>query len=260
MSLSSKTYCTIEGNTPLVRLDFNADTRIWIMYFMGEQTPDNRLTHEFLVEGISPALQDVRKQWEKWVDEDDTDMGAALVTTSLLENKIYSNGLDLLNAIGDPNFFNDYLNRVFREFSTLPIPTVASIGGHAFAGGFTLACAHDYRVQNGERGYMCMNEIEFGAPIPTGMMSMLHSVISNPTVLRKVVLEGHRFPAKEAHAYGFVDIVASGGSEGTLKAAIELATKLRSRCAKNAWGQNREIIRKDALVKLRENDVFEPKL
>lgn len=258
MSVQSQTFCT--GETPLVRVDLNPETRIFVLYMLGEQTKDNRLTHEFIKDGMVPALQHVNQQWQAWVDADDVGPGAALVTTSLVENKIFSNGLDLMNALADPTFFDEYLNRMFKELMGLPIPTVASVGGHAFAGGFALACAHDYRVQNGSRGYMCLNEIEFGAPIPNGMLAMMRTVTAAPTTLRKIVLEGHRFGAKDAHAHNLNDAIAEGpgyeGAEGTLKKSIELAMALRSRSQKNAWLVNRELLYKDSLKVLNEKDVY----
>lgn len=45
------------------------------------------------------------------------------------------------------------------------MPTVAWMNGHAFAGGLMLAMHHDYRVMNAERGFACLNELEFGAPL-----------------------------------------------------------------------------------------------
>lgn len=68
-------------------------------------------------------------------------------------------GLDFERAIADPNFFDDLLNPLYTKLLSFPIPTVASIGGHAFAAGFALGLVHDYRVMNGARGYLCMNEV-----------------------------------------------------------------------------------------------------
>ena len=256
--VQSTTFRSSKENVPLVRLEFNPETRIWVLFLLGEQTPDNRLTHALILEGIIPALQQVKDKWLEWVEKDDIDEGAALVTSSLPTNRIFSNGLDLFAAIADPNFFKDVLDRMFHAFLTFPIPTVASLGGHAFAGGYTLACAHDYRVQNGKKGYVCMNEIEFGAPIPEGMMATLRSVVPDNNVMRKVVLEGHRFSAGEALRHGLVDFISEGegyeGPEGTLRRSVELAMQLRSRCAKNGFESNKRVIYKDLLAALNQPD------
>lgn len=258
--VESTTFATKKDNIPLVRLDFDPQTRIFVLYLLGEQTPDNRLTHEFIREGIVPACQQVQKMWAQWVKEGNVGEGSALVTTALPSNKIFSNGLDLMNAIADPTFFDDYLNVMFKELLSLPIPTVASVGGHAFAGGFTLAAAHDYRVQNGKKGYLCLNEIEFGAPVPNGMMAVLRTVTNEPTVIRKIVLEGHRFGAKEALQHKLIDVIADGpgyeGSEGTLKKSIELAMALRSRTLKNGYKVNRELMFKEQFVILNQPDKY----
>lgn len=108
-------------------------------------------------------------------------------------------GLDFESAIADPDFFDKYLFPgelpieiehqssileinfclslflsefgsfhsassllpVYEKLLSFPIPTIASVGGHGFAAGFGLAMAHDFRVMNGNRGYLCMNEIEW---------------------------------------------------------------------------------------------------
>ena len=242
----SKTYYS-QDKVPLVRSEFMSDKRVWVLHMLAQETPDNRLTHSFISHGMLPALRDVRAQWKAWVRSDNTADGAALVTAAPMDSKIFSNGLDLKNAIRDPHFFNDYLNSLSRELLTFPIPTIASVSGHAFAAGFTLALAHDYRVMNAERGYACMNEIEFGAPVPIGMLGVIKSVASSPTLLRKIVLEGHRFTAKEAQEHGLVDATAQG-TQGTLQAALALADRVRGRSAKNAWQINREALKSDAIA------------
>lgn len=242
----TKVYHSKEG-TPLVGSEFLSDKRIWILHLLAKETPDNRLTHTFIQSGLLPALRDVRQQWNSWVKAKDTAEGAALVTASPTDSKFFSNGLDLLKAVQDPHFFNDYLNALSRELLTFPIPTVASMGGHAFAAGFTLALAHDYRVMNSERGYACMNEIEFGAPIPKGMLGVIKSVAVSPIVQRKITLEAHRFKAAEALEHGLVDATAQG-TQATFDTALALAEKLRSRAAKNAWQNIRESLKEEAIA------------
>lgn len=246
MPIETKVYKTQDG-VPLVSSEFLPTQHVWVLTLMGEQTPDNRLTHSFLRDGLIPALRDVRQQWTEWVENDETDGGAALVTTAQPSSKIFSNGLDLFNAIADPYFFNEYFNPLFTELLTFPIPTIAAIGGHAFAGGCTLALAHDYRVMNGARGYLCMNEIEFGAPIPSGMFGAVKAAVKSPRTMRMLVLEGHRFTANEAREHQLVDLVADSAN-AVLDQAIGLAEKVRSRSAKNAWQINKELIHAESIA------------
>ncbi|WFD20478.1 hypothetical protein MCAP1_002722 [Malassezia caprae] len=240
-------YRSSQDETPLVRCVLHEKEHIWVLYLAGQDTKDNRLTHALLRDGLAAALRDVRRQWYEWVDSDEVGHGAALITSAELSSKIFSNGLDLFNAMQDPYFFNECLNPVFWELLSFPIPTIAAIGGHAFAAGFTLALAHDYRVMNAQRGYLCMNEIEFGAPIPRGMLGAIQSVVTSSTLMRKIVLEGHRFPAKEALEAGLVDATADG-QDGTLRRAFELAEQVKSRAAKNAWQSIKELVNRESLA------------
>lgn len=66
-------------------------------------------------------------------------------------------------------FFPRVLNALLGRFLTFPIPTIAAINGHCFAGGFTLALAHDFRVMKQAEGksqiWCALNEIDFGANV-----------------------------------------------------------------------------------------------
>lgn len=88
------------------------------------------------------------------------------------------------------------------------MPTVCLLNGHAFAGGFMLAMYHDYRVQNPDKGFLCVNELEFGVPLQTPMMSIFREKLT-PTTFRNVVLEAHRFGGSNSLQAGIVDGLGS---------------------------------------------------
>jgi enoyl-CoA hydratase/carnithine racemase len=94
------------------------------------------------------------------------------------------------------------------------MPTVALINGHAYAGGLFTALHHDYRIQNPSKGFLCLNEVHFGAIIPSPMVSIVKTKIGNRGAVRDLLLEGRRFDAKEALAQGIID--ATGGLDETL--------------------------------------------
>ncbi|KAI9882932.1 MAG: hypothetical protein M1823_005318 [Watsoniomyces obsoletus] len=85
------------------------------------------------------------------------------------------------------------------------MPTIALINGHAFAGGFMLAMHHDYRVFNPERGFLCLNELEFGVALYPPMSSVFRQKLPNPSTYRDIVLEARRYAAQDALKEGIVD-------------------------------------------------------
>ncbi|KAI0378231.1 enoyl-CoA hydratase/isomerase family protein [Hypomontagnella monticulosa] len=178
--------------------------------------PDNRFTPAFNT-ALMTALD---------IIEFNHPPGVVVTTSSI--SKFYSNGLDFQLAISTPGFWETSLYPLFRRFLTYPMPTVALINGHAFAGGFMLAMHHDYRIFTGAKGYLCINELEFGAPLLPPMSSIFR-IKTSPLVYRNMVLEARRFDAKAALEAGLVDAI------GDLDAAMSLI-KERSLVKKGATG------------------------
>ncbi|KAI8081305.1 ClpP/crotonase-like domain-containing protein [Halteromyces radiatus] len=158
---------------------------------------DNRFTPEFC-RSILAALQVVE---DIYIAADEPPE-MALVTVG--NGKIFSNGLDLVYTVSYQPFMDIYFS-MLKKLLTFCIPTVAALNGHAFAGGCIFALCHDYRVMRSDRGYICMNEVEFGAPLPPGMSSVLQHKLS-PVTFRNMVLRAHRFNAKESLEQGLVDV------------------------------------------------------
>jgi enoyl-CoA hydratase/carnithine racemase len=84
------------------------------------------------------------------------------------------------------------------------MPTVALINGHCFAGGLLTAMMHDYRIMNPHKGFLCMNEVDFGAPLMPPMSSIFRQKLRADTY-RNMVLEAKRFNALAALKEGIVD-------------------------------------------------------
>ncbi|KAK3298012.1 ClpP/crotonase-like domain-containing protein [Chaetomium fimeti] len=137
-----------------------------------------------------------------------------VITTSALP-KFYSNGLDLEHALSNQNFIPGVLYKLFNRFLTYPMPTIALLPGHAFAGGLMLAMHHDYRIMNPTRGFACVNELDFGVPLKAAMSSIFRLKLP-ATTYRDLVLEARRFSGPAAVAAGLVDGV------GDLQAALGL--------------------------------------
>jgi enoyl-CoA hydratase/carnithine racemase len=87
------------------------------------------------------------------------------------------------------------------------MPTLALINGHAFAGGIMLAMAHDYRLGPSSKGWICVNELRFDAPLMRPFTALFRQQI--PLLhYRSVALEARRFTGEEAMQVSLVDGVA----------------------------------------------------
>ncbi|KAL8719012.1 MAG: hypothetical protein Q9181_008122, partial [Wetmoreana brouardii] len=164
---------------------------IYLLTFSSQ--PDNRFTPSFCATFLL-ALDIIDRRYKKGI----------VITTSGIP-KFYSNGLDYEAAVKTKGFFEESLYPLWRRLLTYPMPTLALLNGHAFAAGLMTAMMHDYRFMNPHRGYLCLNELEFGAPLQPPMSSIFRQKIPSPNTYRTLVLEAKRFSALEALEGGMVD-------------------------------------------------------
>ncbi|KAK4640171.1 hypothetical protein QC761_604650 [Podospora bellae-mahoneyi] len=153
-----------------------------------------------------------------------------VITTSGLP-KFFSNGLDLEHALGTEGFLPGVLYRLFNRYLTYPMPTIALLPGHAFAGGLMLAMHNDYRVMNPAKGFACVNELEFGVPLKAAMSSIFRLKLP-PATYRDLVLEAKRFSGEEGVKAGLVD--RTGGLDQALELIKE--RKLTNKAKTGIYG------------------------
>jgi enoyl-CoA hydratase/carnithine racemase len=174
---------------------------------------ENRFSPEFLDE-LDRALDEVTG----------SPPPRALVTTGT--GKFYSNGLDLDWLIGHADQRTAYVSRVHRLLArvlSLPMPTVAAVGGHAFAAGAMLSLAHDFRVMRADRGYFCFPEVDLKLPFTPGMSALIQARL--PTlVAHEAMVTGRRYGGEEAAAAGIVHRAVPEAE--VLPAAVALAEPL----------------------------------
>jgi enoyl-CoA hydratase/carnithine racemase len=235
---------TSTGGTIVCTKHGEEKENIYVLTFTSPK--DNRLTPTF-IDAFILALDIIEHRYPKGV----------VVTTSGIP-KFYSNGLDLDLATSTEGFLDKWLWRLFRRFLTYvfqdrecmaeyergqpltsyfryPMPTVCLLNGHAFAGGFMLAMYHDYRIQNPNKGFLCVNELEFGVPLQTPMMSIFREKLV-PTTFRSVVLEAHRFGGPASLKAGIVDAV--GGLDEVV--GLIRDRKLLNKAATGIYGTMKE--------------------
>jgi enoyl-CoA hydratase/carnithine racemase len=172
----------------------------------------------------------MRKIHEK-LDLVEAHKGPACLITTSSSPKFYSTGLDLpwltsLTSASDVNNFLLEFQRLIGRVLCFPVPTIAAINGHAFAGGCMLAFAHDFRIMRKGVGFLCMNEVDLGFPLGPGMNAVPQCKLDAPT-FRDLILLGKRFAAEEALAKKMIDKAVEGDKlmEESLKLAKDLASK-----------------------------------
>ena len=116
-----------------------------------------------------------------------------------------------------------------------PMPTIAVLNGHAFAAGFMTAMYHDYRIQNPSKGFLCINELEFGVPLESPMMTIFDEKLPRST-FRSVILEAKRFSGAESVKAEIVDAV------GGVSEAVEFIhqRKLLNKASTGIYGTMKE--------------------
>jgi enoyl-CoA hydratase/carnithine racemase len=175
---------------------------------------ENRFNRAFF-----DALDDALDRVEK------SEGPGALVTTG--EGKFYSNGLDLAWLGGDGKAeaaaFLGRVHRLFARMLAFPMPTVAALNGHAFAGGAMLALCHDFRVMRADRGFLCLPESDLKLPLTPGMNAVVTAKLSKYAA-HEAIVTGRRYGAEECLALHMVHRTAPEAE--VLARAVELARPL----------------------------------
>lgn len=121
------------------------------------------------------------------------------------------------------------------------MPTLAVMPGHAFAAGFMTAMMHDYRIMNPHRGYLCLNELDFGAPLKPPMASIFRQKVTSPNTFRTIVLESKRIGALEGMKEGLLDSLGGVEEAITLIQEMRLLDRAKSgvygRLKQEMWGE-----------------------
>jgi enoyl-CoA hydratase/carnithine racemase len=160
---------------------------------------ENRFNLPFL-EAFLQALDQI---------EADTDARALVVTAS--HEKILCNGLDLdwlapFIKKGDretaASFFYT-MNRLFKRILLYPMPTIAAISGHAFAGGAIMSCSFDFRFMRSDRGFFCFPEVDLGIPFLPGMIALIGKAIPQYK-MEELQYTGKRATAEECAAHHII--------------------------------------------------------
>ncbi|KAF8896225.1 ClpP/crotonase-like domain-containing protein [Infundibulicybe gibba] len=250
---------SLPTNNPLVTLT-HPKPSLWIIELHNGQ--DSRLTVDLIDHGLKPALDEVERDWRMgWRDsrKDTTESwrgkGALIIVGKRDQDKFFSNGLDFASAAPNPNFFPvSTFDPLLVRLLTFPIPTIAAINGHCYAGGFMLTLACDYRVMTDgskRNAWLCMNEVHFGATWPLSFAAILRAKVGSGQLQRKIALEGHRFTAPEAYKDGLLDEIVSGNTAVVVSKAEEIADRICANAQAGVWGLIKADVYRDTLAAIR---------
>lgn len=177
-------------------IEYVLDERVAVLTL---KSGENRFNTPFLKEFLR-VLDEIEK---------DTDANALIVTSA--HEKIFSNGIDLdwlvpfieKNDIATAKEFVNTMMKLFRTILLYPMPTIAAMNGHAFAGGAIMACYFDYRFMRTGRGFFCFPEVDLGIPFLPGMLAAMKKAIPRYK-LEDMVYGGKRLTAEECAEHNFV--------------------------------------------------------
>ncbi|KAI3756737.1 hypothetical protein L1987_56560 [Smallanthus sonchifolius] len=201
--------------------------KIFFLTLTGDGADEHRL-HPTLIASIRSALSEVKSQSTR---------GTVLITVA--EGKFFSNGFDLAWAKsasgGSPSEAVNLLRHMVRLFKdvvadliSLPLPTIASVTGHAAAAGLLLAMSHDYVMMRRDRGVLYMSEVDMGMTLPDYFTAMIRSKVAKPDARRDVLLRGVKVKGDEAVVKGLIDSAHDSG-EKVVEAAVRLGEELSKR-------------------------------
>jgi len=178
------------------------------------KAPVNSLNKEFLEE-VTSSLVAVSK-----------DSTGVVLTTGL--NSVFCAGLEITEMHQpDPARLREFwrsLQELWIQLYSFPLPTAAAISGHSPAGGCLLALCCDYRVMQGPKFTIGLNETLLGIVAPFWFKdSMLNAVGHRQTEL--ALMLGTLFTADQALNIGLVDRVVQDREE-CLAEATKMVHKL----------------------------------
>lgn len=141
--------------------------------------------------------------------ENDTDANSLIVTSA--HEKIFCNGIDLdwlvpfiqKKDMDTAKAFFYTMMKLFKRILLYPMPTIAAISGHVFAGGAIMSCAFDFRFMRSDRGFFSFPEVDLGIPFLPGMIAIIKKAIPMYK-FEEIQYSGKRATAEECEAHHIV--------------------------------------------------------
>jgi len=176
------------------------------LYYVGEiavivmNRGQNRLNIEFC-DAFHNLLDEV----------EGNDSCKGLISTGVA--KFYGNGLDVEWMAQQTDavlvdFFSKYMS-LLKRILILPMPTLAAINGHCYAGSGLLAFVHDLRTMRNDKGWLCFNEVFINRRFSEANYKLLRSKFGSGMTSTDAVILGRRYSATEAQENKMVHTTCS---------------------------------------------------
>lgn len=206
----------------------------------------NPMNHEFVAE-MRIALKNLQ--------EDDSIQGAIING----KENFFSAGLDIPELFEYDekqfdNFWHNFIELV-SDLIAFDKPLIASITGHAPAGGCIMAIGCDYRVMADGNFKIGLNEIPVGIVVPRGIFDLYSFWIGRKTAFQ-YLMEGKLFSPQHAKEIGLVDEVVA--ADKVLETA-EAKMKLYLQFEQNSWRITKRQLKQDLLESMHSITEFEMK-
>jgi enoyl-CoA hydratase/carnithine racemase len=180
----------------MAKVEFIVDEKVAVVSL---NDGENRFNPEFL-EAFLGVLDTIENETE-----------ARTLVVRATDEKIFCNGIDLnwiapLLKSGEKEPIKAFLfklNDLFKRILLYPMPTIAAITGHAFAGGAILACAFDFRFMRTDRGFFCFPEVDLNIPFLPGMIALIKKAIPMYK-FEEMQYTGKRLTGQECEAHHIV--------------------------------------------------------
>ena len=207
----------------------------------------NPMNHEFVAE-LRIALKNFM--------EDDSIKGAIING----KENFFSAGLDLPELY---TYDEQQFDRFWRNFMELVSdliafdkPLIASITGHAPAGGCIIAIGCDYRVMAQGNYKIGLNEIPIGLVVPRGIFDIYSFWIGTKTAFH-YLMEGKLFSPEHAKEIGLVDELVP--ADKVLETS-EIKLKQYLKFEQTGWRTTKRQLKQDLLRSVCSISEFEMKL
>jgi len=180
----------------MAKVEFILDEKVAVVSL---NDGENRFNPEFL------------KAFLRVLDTIEQETEARTLVVRATDEKIFCNGIDLnwiapLLKSGEKEPIKAFLfklNDLFKRIILYPMPTIAAITGHAFAGGAILACAFDFRFMRTDRGFFCFPEVDLNIPFLPGMIALIKKAIPMYK-FEEMQYTGKRLTGQECEAHHIV--------------------------------------------------------